>query len=158
MAKPPLPLVVVDSCVIVDVLAATDTDRHARSVQLLRRDGQKHRVLLPALVIAEIAGAGQIRGDEGGTAERERRIALAHQWIKDSEYLVADITERVAGQAARLATDHNLKGADACVVAVALAWKCPKLYTWDGGMLKIADTIPGLSVEQPSADGQGAIF
>lgn len=142
---------VVDSCVIVDVLAANDADRHVRSVQVFRLEGRIHRILLPSLVIAEIAGAGQIRGDEGGSAERRRRITLAHQWIKDSGYLVADITERIAVQAARLATDHNLKGADACVVAVAAAAKCSTLYTWDNGILKLGDALPGLTIKEPPA-------
>ncbi|WP_186762764.1 type II toxin-antitoxin system VapC family toxin [Lentzea tibetensis] len=158
MAKTAPPLVVVDSCVIIDVLAPGDPERHVRSVQVFRVDGTSHRVLLPALVLAEVAGSGQIRGDDGGAAERTRRITLAHQWIKDSEYLVADITERIATQAARLASDYNLKGADACIVAVAVAWMCPKLYTWDKGILKIGDALPGLSIEEPPDHGQTTMF
>jgi predicted nucleic acid-binding protein len=158
VVKPPAPpLVVVDSCVIVDVLAPGDPDRHTRSVQTFRMDGVHHRVLLPSLVIAEIAGAGKIRGDDGGAEARRARIELAHKWIKDSNYLIADITERVATQAARLASDHNLKGADACILAVALAWECPILYTWDNGLLKLGDSLASLTVREPSDHGQAAL-
>jgi len=82
-------------------------------------------------VLAEVAGSGPIRGDHGGGQARSDRIAVAHRWIKESNYLVADITERISKHAARLATDHDLKGADACVLAVALSLACPILHTWD---------------------------
>ncbi|WP_052407374.1 type II toxin-antitoxin system VapC family toxin [Allokutzneria albata] len=149
---------VVDSCVIIDVLVGADDERRDRSVQTLRGHGDLHRVVLPALVLAEVAGSGTIRGDQGGINARRERIELAHEWIRDSDYLIAGITERVALRAARLATEHDLKGADACVLAVAVAWNCSTRFTWDRGLPKVGDQIPGLIVREPSAQGQGSLF
>ncbi|WP_256388045.1 PIN domain-containing protein [Allokutzneria sp. NRRL B-24872] len=148
----------VDSCVIVEMLVSLDQHRRESSVHTLRAHDKRYRVVLPALVLAEVTGSGAVRGDDGGQLARSERIALAHEWVRSSDFLIADITERVAKRAAGLATQFNLKGADACVLAVAAMWKCSTLFTWDHGLLKVGGSLDGLTVREPYVQGQVSLF
>lgn len=134
-----LPRVVIDSCVVLDFLTGIDAEASARARSLLEGHEQRHVVVLPAIVIPEIAGAGTIRGDDGGKEARAARVALAHEWITSSRFVVAELSERLARRAAHLATMHNLKGPDATVLATAIEWSCGVVYTRDGGLLKCSD-------------------
>lgn len=54
--------VAVDSSVVLDLLVPVD-DAHAdRAEYLLAGHRDRHQILLPAIVITEIAGAGEVRG------------------------------------------------------------------------------------------------
>lgn len=143
-----LPLVAVDSCVVIDLLLP-DPQPQARARWFFAQHDLAYQVVLPAIVVAEVAGAGPINGNHGGGEERQRRVDTVHAWIGDSKYLVAELTERLARQAAQLATDYSLKGCDATVLATAIAWKCTRLCTRDKGLLKVNGQIPGLSIKVP---------
>lgn len=143
-----LPLVAVDTCVVVDLLTP-DPQRQARARWFFEQHDLAYQVVLPAIVVAEVAGAGSINGNHGGGDARQERVDKVHAWIRDSNYLVAELTERLARHAAQLASDYSLKGPDATVLATAIAWKCTLLCTRDNGLLKIDGEIPGLGIKVP---------
>ena len=106
-----------DTCVVVDLLVPTDAKRAERAEYLLDGHGSRHQVILPAIVIPEIAGCGRVRGDDGGAQARKERILKAAEWIKGCKFGIAELSTRTARIASDLATEHNLKGADATVLA-----------------------------------------
>lgn len=140
-----LPRVVVDTCVVLDLLVPAKTGigkaRADRAEYLLGGHGSRHQVILPAIVIAEIAGSGLVRGDKGGAQARKERILKAAEWIRGCKFGVAELSARTARIASELATEHNLKGADAAVLATAQEWGCTRLYTRDGSLLKCEGTV-----------------
>jgi predicted nucleic acid-binding protein len=105
-------------------------------------------LLLPAIVIAEIGGAPEVRGDQLPKPERDGRIAKALAWIRDAQYVVAELSEGLARRAAHLGTEHHLKGADATVLATAEQWGCGCLYTRDGSLLKLDGQL-GFRIAEP---------
>lgn len=62
---------------------------------------------------------------------------------------MAEITHSLAEEAADLAINHQLRGVDACILAVAVRYECPVLYTWDRDLLKLGDRVAGVKVQQP---------
>ncbi|MBE5513758.1 Predicted nucleic acid-binding protein, contains PIN domain [Mycobacteroides abscessus subsp. abscessus] len=128
--------VAVDSSVVLDLLVPVD-DAHAdRAEYLLAGHRDRHQILLPAIVITEIAGAGEVRGQHLTTEVREERVAKALDWIRQSNFIVAELSERTARRAAALAVAHQLKGPDASILATAEQWSCTQLYTRDTDLLK----------------------
>ncbi|SIM01316.1 Uncharacterised protein [Mycobacteroides abscessus subsp. abscessus] len=59
-------------------------------------------------MITEIAGAGEVRGQHLTTEVREERVAKALDWIRQSNFIVAELSERTARRAAALAVAHQL--------------------------------------------------
>jgi predicted nucleic acid-binding protein len=132
----PLKRVVVDTCVILDMLLDEDADLAARAEYLLAGHGSRHTVVLPAIVIPEIAGASSVRGTQLQPEERARRVKAAEEWIRGNKFIVAELSERTARRAADLAVAYSLKGADAAVLATADESGCARLYTRDGNLLR----------------------
>lgn len=128
--------VAVDTCVVLDLLVPVDAKRAERAEYLLGGHGSRYQVILPAIVIAEIAGSGVVRGNDGGEEARQKRIADVTEWIKGCTFGIAELSARTARIAAELAIKHDLKGADATVLATAQEWGCTRLYTRDGALLK----------------------
>lgn len=143
-----LPRVAVDTCVLLDLLVPVDAKRAQRAEYLLDGHGSRHQVLLPAIVIPEIAGSGIVRGNDGGAEARKQRIADATEWIKGCAYGIAELSARTARIASELAIEYNLKGADATVLATAQEWGCTKLYTRDGSLLRCDGSL-GFKVLEP---------
>ncbi|MGI8308405.1 type II toxin-antitoxin system VapC family toxin [Saccharopolyspora hattusasensis] len=143
-----LPRVVVDTCIIVDFLTGEDEHRQRNARWVLEQDGARHRVVLPAIVLAEVPGTGVFNGDHGGLEARRERVELVQRWVLDSGYWIADLTERLARQAAKLTSEHKIKGPDATVLATALSWGCAALYTRDNNPLKINGAVSGLKITE----------
>lgn len=143
-----LPRVVVDTCVVLDFLVPVDAERAKRAEYTLDGHGTRYQVLLPAIVIPEISGAGAVRGDEGGKQARKERIDRAMAWINGCKFGIAELSARTARIAAALAPEYRLKGADAAVLATAQEWGCTKLYTRDGDLLKCEGSL-GFKVLEP---------
>ncbi|MGW9266592.1 type II toxin-antitoxin system VapC family toxin [Gordonia terrae] len=140
--------VVVDSCVVLDLLIDRDPERTASAAHLVDGHGKRHTIVVPAIVIAEIAGTGEVRGDHLGPAIRADRIADVKAWIRASNFLVAELSERIARRAADLAVTHGLKGPDATVLATAEQVGSPHLYTRDGKLLG-CDGQLGFKITEP---------
>lgn len=149
--------IVVDSSVLINFLTEGEADKrdnpewfdrskwvfeeHARGI---------HKILMPAIIIAELAGSGKVRGNHIPKQERYRRIKRVREWITASEFQVVEITQSLAEEASGLAIEHQLTGADACILTAAVRYNCPILYTWDEGLLKIGDQVAGVQVQQPT--------
>lgn len=140
--------VAVDTSVILDFLIADNTTNADRAEYLLTGHGDRHTVLLPAIVIAEIGGAGSIRGDQLPQRDRDDLVAKALAWIQSSNFIVAELSERTARRAAQLGIEHQLKGPDASILATAEQWGCTNLYTRDGDLTK-CDKLLGFSIIEP---------
>ncbi|KKF01585.1 type II toxin-antitoxin system VapC family toxin [Mycolicibacterium obuense] len=117
--------VAVDTSVVLDYLLDEDTELADRAEYLLAGHADRHTVVLPAIVIAEIGGAPSVRGDHIPKPERQRRITRAMEWIRNSNFVVAEISERT-----------GLKGPDAAILASAEEWACDRLYARDDDLLK----------------------
>ncbi|WP_410658315.1 type II toxin-antitoxin system VapC family toxin [Amycolatopsis sp. lyj-112] len=147
-----LPRIAVDTCIVLDLITGVDEKRQADARWLFAHHGDKHTIVMPAIVLAEVGGAGCIRGDHGGKDARQARVDKAMAWVRDSGYQVAELSERLARHAAQLAVDHNLKGADATILATALAWDCHSVCTRDHDLLKLDDVVAGLKIAPPQPD------
>jgi predicted nucleic acid-binding protein len=134
--------VVVDTSVVLDLLINVDDDLASRAQYLLDGHGDRHTIVLPAIVIPEgIAGAGNVRGDHLPSAVRKERINAAMAWIRSSNYVVAELSERTAHRAAEIGVSFGVKGADATVLATAEEWGT-HLYARDGGLLSCDGQFP----------------
>lgn len=140
--------VAVDTSVILDLLIGTDAAKADRAEYLLSGHGERYRVLLPAIVIAEIAGAPAVRGDNLTRELREERVGKALDWIRRSNFIVAELSERTARRAAELATELQLRGPDASILATAEQWGCKLLYASDGDLTK-CDGRLGFKITEP---------
>ncbi len=118
-------IVVVDASVWVSRLVPQDVHHEASRRWLEQYTAQGGRVVAPALLLPEVAGA---------ISRRTGEAALAHQAVRQLQRLSAlrliSLDARLAQAAARLAADLGLRGADAAYVAAAHALKIP-LLTWD---------------------------
>jgi len=140
--------IVVDSSVLINFLTKGEADKrdnpewfdHSKWVFEEHERGI-HQILMSAIVIAELAGSGRVRGNHILKQERHWRIKRVREWIVASEFQVVEITQGLAEEAAELAIEHQLTGADACILTATVRHKCPILYTWDEGLLKIGDQV-----------------
>ncbi|HPD29966.1 MAG TPA: PIN domain-containing protein [Phycisphaerae bacterium] len=122
--------VVVDASVF--VAASRPSEAHYReSVEflvMLRREAET--ICCPVLVLAECSGAIARMTQSSALAGRIVRL------IEGIENLqMIPLTLALAKQAAQLAGDHRLRGADAVYVAAASELKAA-LVTWDDEMLQ----------------------
>lgn len=140
--------IVIDTCVILDMLVVQDADRAARAEALLDGHGLNHTIVIPAIVIAEMGGAPLVRAPEDYPAEAAERIAAVAEWIRSARYVVAELSERTAKRAAHLAVKHHLRGPDASILATAEHVGCTHLYTRDKKLLR-CDELFGFRIECP---------
>lgn len=70
------------------------------------------------------------------------------EWIQRKNYILAELDERTAHRAATIGAEHQLKGADASILATADSWGCKRLYTRDGDLLK-CDGLLGFKITHP---------
>ncbi|TYP88443.1 type II toxin-antitoxin system VapC family toxin [Blastococcus xanthinilyticus] len=120
----------------------------------------QHELVIAASVIAEIGGAPVMRPPaKADAARRAASIARFEQWVTDNRFLVVDVDQRLATQAARLGQQHQLSGGDACVLAAGLATRCSTLYTWDKDLLKL-NVLGALHCQRPQmlTAVQGELF
>lgn len=120
----------------------------------------QHELVIAASVIAEIGGAPVMR--PLAKVDRERRarsVARFTDWLADNRFLVVDVDQRLATKAAQLGQQHLLRGADACVLAAAMATNCSALYAWDRDLTKLG-VLGSLHCQEPKAVTavQGELF
>lgn len=143
----------VDTCVFVNVLTrgAGDDPRQlpASAALLSAAERGEFPVFISAITIAEVFGAPKVRGDDLVRRLRSANVRAARAWLAEGRFRVVEIDTTLARAAAELAVQHQLKGADAVVLASALRARSEALYTWDRGLLKIGDRIEGVTVATP---------
>ncbi len=118
-------MVVMDASVWVSRLVPQD-EHHAASREWLEAFlAHEGRVVAPALLLPEIAGAVSRR-----TGKPQLARAAVGQLQRLTALRLVRLDQRLAESAARLAGDLGLRGADAIYVATAQQLKIP-LLTWD---------------------------
>lgn len=142
----PLPRVVVDTCIIVDLLTGDDAVWADRARYLLSGHGSRFTIVLPSIVVAEVFGCPSIREGNIPKAVSESRVLEARAWLDSAGFIIADLPEGLAREAAVLAVEFRLKGPDAVVLATAKRWGST-LYTRDGSLLNVS--MAGVTVKQP---------
>lgn len=135
-------MIVVDASVWVSIAIIPDSFRVASRAWFAGALSADEKFAGPALVLAEVAGAvARKTGDIAKADAAVRRID------NTPNLTLLPLDDALAREAARLAADLGLRGADATYVAVAHRLGCP-LVTWDAGMVrKTAGTI---DARQPS--------
>jgi predicted nucleic acid-binding protein len=151
--------VAVDTCVLVNIMTggkADEADWFEASTAIMRAaDRGEYRLAISALVIAELAGTGAIRGKNVPVKTRSARIGKVRSFMARAGYLIVETDARTADRAAELAINHQLFGPDAIVLASALHSKAKILYTWDKQLLKLNGQFP-FQILKPS-DSPGGV-
>ena len=125
-------MIVVDACVWVSLFLQEDS--HYAEADRWFRQVEEQRITLcsPTIMLAETAGA---------LSRRTGSIDLALRTVQTMNRLstvqIVPIDDLLGLQAARLAAQLQLRGADACYVAVAQELDLP-LVTWDEELLSRA--------------------
>lgn len=148
--------VCVDANILVDVFAQQATEDNAvrdHSLWVLQAaERGDHQLVIPASVIAETFGAGDMRRPDA--SERQKRadaVKRARDWLRNGRFLVVEVDQRLATLAGELAQALNMKGADALVLAAAQQARCATVYTRDRQMLAKHGRaeLGGLAVKAP---------
>lgn len=145
--------VVLDSCVLVNVLTENKKDqpewrRHGVSV-LSAVEGGKYEGFVSALTIAEVMANGQVRGNHLPKRERLRRIEIVNNWLRGSPLSSIEIDHQLAASAGMYGQKYQLKGADAIILSSAIRVKAHRLYSWDNDLLKLGH-VEGVEIIEPS--------
>jgi predicted nucleic acid-binding protein len=118
-------MVVIDASVWVSRLVSQDVHHDASRRWLEEYTEHGGRIITPALLLPEVAGA---------ISRRTGESKLANQVVKQLQRLpllqLVSVDQRLGQAAARLAANLGLRGADAVYVAVAEQLTVP-LLTWD---------------------------
>lgn len=156
--------VAVDSCVIVNVLTGGGPrDDPAwlpagRSLLRAAESGQ-FTATISVVTIAEVFGDGDTRGAHLRASDRRANVQAARDWLTNDVFRVVEADRTLAEEAAELAVAHQLKGADALILASAVRSGADVLCTWDDGLLKVGTSVPGIHVLQPDrVDFQTDLF
>jgi predicted nucleic acid-binding protein len=116
---------VVDASVIVSRLVPHDTNHEASRHWLTRHIAAGRLVIVPALLLAEVAGAVARRTGRPRLARRAVDAVLRLPGLR-----LVPVDDMLARTAAGLAGRLRLRGADAIYLAVAASLSLP-LVTWD---------------------------
>ena len=135
---------VVDASVWVSVLVPRDVHHVASRDWLQKVAFAGDGIVVPSLLLAEVAGAIARRTGRPALGQRAIDRILAFPMFR-----VASVDERLGRAAARMAADRRLRGADAVYVALADQLGIP-LITWDDEQISRRDG--GIQVRTPDSD------
>lgn len=146
-----LPLVVVDTCLYIHLLTNQNPSLAERTQGVLDDNNQNHRVLLPAIVRAEAVGVARSHalGKRDTPTKRRKAAEVAIEFFESQDFVFAELDERLIEIAEKLIPEYGLRGADASILATAIAHDAQFLYTQDRQLLKVKDKIPNLRVQEP---------
>lgn len=156
-----LPYIVIDSCVWVtffcykakrndlrqDVIATEPEEIASRVSSLLDGHGKEHTIAMPTVIYAEVLGI--IRGKGRTTVTQQRLVDEAVEFFQDIDFDFIELDEKVVQEAQDHIKDHGLTGIDAAILASAAYYELRHVYTCDQKMLRVGNSIPGVSVEEP---------
>jgi predicted nucleic acid-binding protein len=150
--------VAIDTCVLVNIMTGGKIDEahwlEASTAVVRAAERGEYRLAISALVIAELAGTGAIRGKNVPAKIRRARIGRVRAFMAEAGYMIVETDARTADKAADLAINHQLFGPDAIVLASALHSKAKILYTWDKDLLRLNGEFP-LQILRPSDTPSG---
>ncbi len=116
---------VVDASVWVSVLVPQDVHHTQSRAWLEERMREGALLIAPVILLAEVGGAVARRTGESGLGRRAAEVLLSLPNLR-----LVPVDDRVGYEAARLAAQLGLRGADAVYVATAALLGVP-LVTWD---------------------------
>ncbi|MGV9189158.1 type II toxin-antitoxin system VapC family toxin [Arcanobacterium canis] len=148
MPNTPLPFIILDSCLYITYMRNDDNDLAGRVQALLEDNKTKHQIILPTIVYLEVLGV--IRGKvKQVNEEMQAAVEEACQFFNKQQLLPAELDLYTARLATDLIPRFQLKGPDAAILATAQAWEARRLYTNDNDLLKIGQSVPGVSIMRP---------
>jgi predicted nucleic acid-binding protein len=118
-------LIVVDASVWISSLVAEERDHLVSQNWLREWTIAGHTVLVPALVLPEVGGAVSRRTMTPMLGE-----ITVNSLVTNPSVTIIDVDLGLAAEAARIAANLPLRGADAVYVALAKQLRVP-LITWD---------------------------
>lgn len=137
-------MVVVDASVWVSRLVSRDVHHDTSRRWLEQYTEQGGRIVTPALLLPEVAGAIARRTGESKLANR-----VVNQLQRLPHLQLVAIDQRLGQAAARLAANLGLRGADAVYVAVAEQLMIP-LLTWDNEQIaKAGERVQAFTPDSP---------
>ena len=134
-------MIVIDASVWVSDSVLGD-EFYVASRRWLRRNLRRQEIRAPAIVLPEVSGAVSRRTGSPRQGDKTVRDLMAIPRLR-----IVDVDADLAHQAAQIATDLSLRGADAVYVALAARLACP-LVTWDAEMIR--KTLGAIDAWQPS--------
>lgn len=114
---------------------------------LIDEHGKKHLIVMPTAIYVELLGI--LRGKGNTPASRKRVVDEVISFLESIDFLFVDLDEQIARESEALITKHDSTGIDASILASTSYWEARHVYTCDGGILKVADRIPGVLVDRP---------
>ena len=136
-------MIVVDASVWVSTAVPSDAFERMSSTWLARAVLAGEELAGPTLVLAEVAGAVSRKlGDVARADLAVRRLTAT------PNLTLLPVDDDLAREAARLAADLGLRGADATYAAVARRLGCP-LVTWDAELIR--KTRGTIAARQPTS-------
>lgn len=157
-----LPLIMIDSCAWVAFFSfkkmresdlrsgARDTESSEIATNvaaLIDGNGKDHTIVMPTAVYLELLGI--LRGKGRTPALEEKAVTKAVKFLEQIDFLFVDLDEQLVDAAVPLIAEYHLTGIDASLLAAASLFDVRKVYTIDHGLLKVASSVPGVSVEPP---------
>lgn len=129
-----MPVVVLDSSVVVALLSPTDTLHDSAVLEVAGRELAGARLLVPAVAWAEVFTGAVRRGADGVAALRAFREHAIHA--------VVPVDEQVAEEAARLRADGpGLRLPDALVVATGRTTGAEVVLTGDRKLARVDERV-----------------
>jgi predicted nucleic acid-binding protein len=121
---------VVDASVLVAVFWPDDPRNAISRSWIERQTNQEEEILIPSLLMAELAGPIRRR-----TGDRSLAMEAVDAVLDLPGVTVVPVTEELGRLAGELAATLALKGGDAIYAALAFSEDVP-LYSWDGEQLE----------------------
>lgn len=149
--KENLPRIVLDTCVYIHYLANQNKTVAENVEGLLAVNNQDHEILLPAIVQAETIGIARVEipKAKNTVTQRQKAANKAVLFFERAALPLVEHDQFITEKASELIVEHDIRGADAMILASAVCHNATHLYTVDGGLLKIGNQIPGLEVCEP---------
>lgn len=118
--------------------------------ELARGEDGRYRIIIPAMVMAELHGTAALGGGSITPEERYRNYNVVRGYVHSSSFTPAELDWRTAEIAGNLAFDHMLGPGDAIIAATGLVIGADVLLTWDKKLLRLQDepTYP-VTVRKP---------
>ncbi|MCV7505834.1 type II toxin-antitoxin system VapC family toxin [Streptomyces sp. NPDC127092] len=155
--KPDLPLIVVDTSVLLAIFLNEQMEgRVDRAAAVLRAHGKSHNIAIPALQELELLAPDRLRKDR--LDERQKHYEKAETFIRSQQFISLELNQFVARQAGLNYGQVGDKRNDVALVAAAIFYRATALYTFDKKLIDSVKASPlGMRVQEPPA-AQAVLF
>jgi predicted nucleic acid-binding protein len=128
-------VIVLDASVWISSLITSDVHHRVTRDWLVTITGESELLAVPSIFLAEVCGAVTRR-----TGVRTAGMAALQHILSSTAIQIFSMDLSFGGQAARLASELSLRGADAMYVALAVQTGSP-LVSWDFELLARAESV-----------------